>query len=80
MISKKFLQNKLIANNKKIIERFFTNKLINLSSRNFATHLNLNFSHVPNALPHEALKINAKKNSSSKLTLSDLLLSKLSKK
>ncbi len=79
MISKKFLQSNLLANNNKILKRIFTNKLINLSSNNFATQLNIDFSHMPNALPLEGLKINNKKNIKSSVTLNDLLLSKLSK-
>lgn len=78
MISKKFMQSNLIANNNKIISRIFTNKIINLSSSNFASQLNLNYSHMPNALPLEGLNIKSKKNSNAKVNLNQMFLSKLS--
>jgi hypothetical protein len=73
------MQNNLLANNKQILKRIFTNNLIKLSFNNFSAKLNINFSHMPNDLPHEGLNIDNKKNLNSYVTLNDLLLSKLSK-
>jgi len=81
MISKKFLQSNLTTNSNKMLKRILTHKLIKISSGKFATLMNINFSHMPNSLPLEIIKINKQRNNnfSTNVTLNELLLSKLSK-
>lgn len=79
MISKKFLQSNYTGNNNIILRRIFTNNLINLNFKGFSTNLNLNFSHLPNALPLDSIKTNKKISNNNNNTLNELLLKKLSK-
>jgi len=79
MISKKFFQNNLLGYNNKFLKRNITNNLINYCSKGFSIKLNPNFSHTPNALPLDTLKIDKKLNNNHNNTLNDLLLNKLSK-
>jgi hypothetical protein len=79
MLSKKFIQSNLQRFNNKIIKRIFTYNFINSSYKTFAVRLNINFSHIPNALTIDTLRSDKKINNIENNSLSDTLLKKLGK-